>query len=79
MFPLERMLSVFSSIIGQYGHRHYMSHKEVGVTTVAQLGTNHLFQSIAQLISTGLLRINDRVRFDARCDHDLMDIMTGKF
>lgn len=79
LFPLERMLSVFSSIIGQYGHRHYMSYKEVGVTTVAQLGTTHLFQSIAQLISTGLLRINDRAKFDAKYDHDLMEIMTGKF
>lgn len=79
LFPLERMLSVFASIIGQYGHRHYMSYNEVGVTTVAQLGTTHLFQSISQLIATGLLRNNGRAKFDEKHDDDLMEIMSSKF
>ena len=78
-FPLERMLSVFASIIGQYGHRHYMSYKEVGVSTVAQLGTTHLFRSISQLIATGLLRNNGRAKFDEKYDHDLIETMSAKF
>ena len=79
LFPLERMLSVFASIIGQYGHSHYMSYKEVGVTTVAQLGTTHLFHNVSQLITTGLLRKNGKATFDDKYDHDLMEIMSVKF
>lgn len=79
LFPLERMLSVFASIIGQYGHSHYMSYKEVGVTTVAQLGTTHLFHNVSQLITTGLLRKNGKATFDDKDDHDLMEIMSAKF
>jgi hypothetical protein len=73
------MLSVFASIIGQYGHRHYMPYKEIGVSTVAQLGTTQLFRSISQLIATGLLRNNGRAKFDEKYDHDLIETMSAKF
>lgn len=79
LFPLERMLSVFSSIIGQYGNSHYMSYKEVGVTTVAQLGTTHLFHNVSQLITTGLLRKNGKATFDEKDEYDLLETMSAKF
>jgi hypothetical protein len=79
LFPLERMLSVFASIIGQYGHSHYMSYKEVGVTTVAQLGTTHLFHNVTQLMTTGLLRKNGKATFDDKDEYDLLETMSAKF
>jgi len=77
-FNLERMLSVFYSIIGQYG-QHYMNYKEEAVSTVAQLGTERLFQNISQLIATGLLSSIGSVKINEKIDHDLMEITSAKF
>ncbi|KAL9183842.1 hypothetical protein ACHAXT_004698 [Thalassiosira profunda] len=76
-FPLERLLSVFYSIIGQYG-QHFMTYKEEGATAAAQLGTNRLFQSVAQLIASGLLRSVGSLKFDERCP-DLTEMISAKF
>lgn len=67
-FPLERMLSVFYSIISQYG--------TTGETTtvVAELGTERLFRNIAQLISTELVR-----SVSSNTKIDVMDAMAEKF
>jgi len=77
-FPLERLFSVFYSIIGQYG-QHFMSYKEEGASTVAQLGTERLFQNVSQLITSGLLSSIGNVKFNERYDHDLMDMTSAKF
>ena len=77
-FPLERLLSVFHSIIGQYG-QHFMIYKEEGATTVAQLGTKSLFQGVSQLIATGLLSSTGGVKFNEKYNHDLMDVISAKF
>ena len=78
-FPLERMLSVFYSIIDQYGQQHYMTYKEGGVSISAQLGTQHLFQNISQLIATGLLCTVGSVKFNEKYNQDLMEMTTAKF
>jgi len=74
-FPLERLLSVFHSIIMQYGN-HFMSYKEVGASTVAQLGTERLLQAVSQLIASGLL---SSVTSTAKFKHDLMEMTSAKF
>eukprot|EP00578_Thalassiosira_sp_NH16_P021210 CAMPEP_0181095972 /NCGR_PEP_ID=MMETSP1071-20121207/10790_1 /TAXON_ID=35127 /ORGANISM="Thalassiosira sp., Strain NH16" /LENGTH=263 /DNA_ID=CAMNT_0023178361 /DNA_START=348 /DNA_END=1139 /DNA_ORIENTATION=- len=75
-FPLERMLSVFSSIIGQYGQNHSIHYKEEGASVVSQLGTDRLFRNISQLITTGLLCLIGGVK---NVDHDLMEMTSAKF
>ena len=74
-FPLERMLSVFYSVISQYGQHHYMAYKEEGASVSVQLGTERLFQSIQALIATGLLHTNGGAKFN----DDLMEKTTAKF
>lgn len=78
-FPLERLLSVFYSIIGQYG-QHFMVYKETNINNVAQLGTERLFQSISQLITTGILcSIGSSVKFNEKFSQDLMEVAAAKF
>mmetsp|Transcript_38255 Transcript_38255/g.80495 ORF Transcript_38255/g.80495 Transcript_38255/m.80495 type:complete len:924 (+) Transcript_38255:70-2841(+) len=77
-FPLERLFSVFQSIIGQYG-QHFMTYKEPGTSAAAQLGTHHLFQNVSQLIAFGLLGNVGGVKFNEKHNHDLMDMMSAKF
>ena len=72
-FPLERMLSVFSSIIGQYG-QNLTNHNKEGTDIVSLLGTESLFKTIAQLLETGLIRITT----NASSSRDLVDIMFAK-
>eukprot|EP00584_Thalassiosira_punctigera_P008593 CAMPEP_0172535628 /NCGR_PEP_ID=MMETSP1067-20121228/7545_1 /TAXON_ID=265564 ORGANISM="Thalassiosira punctigera, Strain Tpunct2005C2" /NCGR_SAMPLE_ID=MMETSP1067 /ASSEMBLY_ACC=CAM_ASM_000444 /LENGTH=949 /DNA_ID=CAMNT_0013320565 /DNA_START=103 /DNA_END=2952 /DNA_ORIENTATION=+ len=77
-FPLERLFSVFYSLIGQYG-QHFMNYKEEGVSVVAQLGTECLFQNVSQLITSGLLSRIGNVKFDGGGGHELLDMMSAKF
>merc|ERR1712071_207007 len=74
-FPLERLFSVFLSIMSQYG-RHFMNYKEKGVSIVAQLGTDRLFQNVSQLIASGLL---SSVTGAAKFNLDLMEMTSAKF
>lgn len=74
-FPLERMLSVFYSIIDQFGQNHYMTYKEEGASVAAQLGTERLFRNISQLIATGLLSTIGSAKYN----HNLMDKTDAKF
>ncbi len=78
-FRLERMLSVFYSIIGQYGHGHYISYKGEGASTSAQLGTTHLFQSISMLIASKMLQISGSSKVNEKYDHDLSEMVLAKF
>jgi len=78
-FPLERMLSVFYSIIDQYGQNHYMTYKEEGASVAAQLGTERLFRNISQLIATGLLSTTGSAKFNERYNQNLMDKTDAKF
>jgi hypothetical protein len=78
-FRLERMLSVFYSIIGQYGHGHYISYKREGTSTGAQLGTTHLFQSISMLIASKILQISGSSKVNEKYDHDLSEMVLAKF
>lgn len=78
-FPLERMLSVFSSIIGQYGQTHYVIYKEEGSTVGSQLGTERLFQSVSQLIAMGLLQATGGVKLSDKHANDLMELTAAKF
>ena len=78
-FPLERMLSVFYSIIDQYGQNHYMTYKEEGASVAAQLGTERLFRNISQLIATGLLSTTGSAKFNKRYNQNLMDKTDAKF
>lgn len=79
-FPRERMLSVFSSIVGRYGNndslphtigssnddRHCHSSKK-GSINVQMLGTVHFFESLVHLRSLGFLekRCNGLPSLDA--------------
>jgi len=78
-FPLERMLSVFYSIIDQFGQNHYMTYKEEGASVAAQLGTERLFRNISQLIATGLLSTTGSAKFNERYNQNLMDKTDAKF
>lgn len=49
-FQIERLLSVFTSIMGQYGRTARQAGK------VADMGTDELFKIISSLIAVGLLR-----------------------
>lgn len=49
-FHVERLLSVFTSIIGQYGHTSLQSKK------VGDMGTEEMFKIVSSLIAGGLLR-----------------------
>mmetsp|Transcript_14797 Transcript_14797/g.23222 ORF Transcript_14797/g.23222 Transcript_14797/m.23222 type:complete len:296 (+) Transcript_14797:2-889(+) len=77
-FPLERLFSVFYSIIAQYG-QHFMHYKEKGAPIVSQLGTERLFQNISQLITSGMLSSIGCVKFDEKYNHDLLDMTSTKF
>ena len=70
-FRLERMLSVFYSIFGQYG--------QDGPSTGARLGTTHLFQSISMLITTKMLQISGSIKVSEKYDHDLSEMLLAKF
>ena len=79
-FPRERMLSIFSSIVGRYGSNdslphtigssnddlHYHSSKK-GSINVQMLGTVHFFESLVHLRSLGFLerRCNGLPSLDA--------------
>ncbi|KAL7473944.1 hypothetical protein ACHAXS_014311 [Conticribra weissflogii] len=58
-FPLERMLSIFSSIVGQYGT--FLSRRDDGAPAVAPLGTERLFRVVSQLRATGLLEVTGKI------------------
>ena len=72
------MLSVFYSIIDQYGQNHYMTYKEEGASVAAQLGTERLFRNISQLIATGLLSTTGSAKFNERYNQNLMDKTDAK-
>eukprot|EP00957_Ditylum_brightwellii_P001032 81905-Ditylum_brightwellii.AAC.1 len=58
-FPLERMFSIFSSIVKQYGSDSCHSKNkcnEHGSVDVGGMGSCHLFLSLAHLRDLGLLR-----------------------
>jgi len=57
-FPLERMLSIFTSIMGQYGT--ILSRRDDGAPAVAHLGTEILFRAVSQLRATGLLKVTGK-------------------
>ena len=50
-FPLERLLSVFSSIVSKYGTESLIlqRHTQAGFIDLRQMGTTILFESLAQL------------------------------
>ncbi len=52
-FPLERLLSVFYSIMGSYGQNSVQQNGEG--TNVSEIGTERLFRNISQLNATGLI------------------------
>lgn len=54
-FPLERLLSVFYSIMSSYGHSN-SGHQNGEGTNVSEMGTERLFRNISQLNATGLIR-----------------------
>ena len=70
-FRLERMLSVFYSIIGQYG--------QAGASTGSRLGTTHLFQSVSMLVATKMLQIIGSSKISDKYDHDLSEMVLAKF
>jgi len=77
-FPLERMLSVFYSIFEQYG-QPFMTFKEKGVPTTAQLGTERLFQNVSQLMEIGLLSLAGSAKSNERYNQDLIALTDAKF
>lgn len=75
-FPLERLFSVFHSIISQYG-QYFVTFKDEGESAAsAQLGTERLFQSVSQLISFGLL--SSVGKSSDRFMHDSMEMTSSK-
>lgn len=69
-FPIERLLSVFHSIMGSYG-QHSMQQNGGSTHDVSALGSERLFRNISQLSATGLIR---RV---GRKTKDVTEIMTS--
>ena len=69
-FHVERLLSVFTSIIGQYGQTSLQSKK------VADMGTDEMFKIVSSLIVGGLLRCGS----NASANHliDQSDFMLEK-
>ena len=66
-FPIERLFSVFTSIIGQYGRSLHQANK------VADMGTEELFKVVSSLIAGGLLRYASNTGFGKTMDRsDLM-------
>lgn len=76
-FRLERMLSIFYSVMGQYGQ--YISYKGEGASACARLGTTHLFQSISMLIATKMLQISGSTKMSEKYNHDLSEMVLAKF
>jgi hypothetical protein len=71
-FHVERLLSVFTSIIGQYGRASHHS------TKVTDMGTEELFKSISLLIAGGLLSAASNSNATGNRITDKSDFMLDK-
>lgn len=76
-FPMERLLSVFYSIMSSYG-QNSMHHNGEG-TNVSEMGTERLFQNISQLNATGLIRRAGSSSTNASKTKDLTEMTAAKF
>lgn len=76
-FPVERLLSVFYSIMGSYGQRSV--HQNGEGTDVSEMGTERLFRNISQLNTTGLIRRVGSSNTNVSKNMDSTDMTTAKF
>uniref|UniRef100_A0A7S2P639 AAA+ ATPase domain-containing protein n=1 Tax=Skeletonema marinoi TaxID=267567 RepID=A0A7S2P639_9STRA len=76
-FPVERLLSVFYSIMGSYGQNSV--HQNGEGTNVSEMGTERLFQNISQLNATGLIRRVGSSSTNASKSKDLTEMTAAKF
>ena len=76
-FPVERLLSVFYSIMGSYGQNSV--HQNGEDANVSALGTERLFRNISQLNATGLIRRVGSSSTNVSKDKDLTEITAAKF
>lgn len=80
-FRLERMLSVFYSIISQYGHGNYVTFdaRVDKMSTCAPLGSMQLFRCIMMLIATNLLQISGGAKVSEQYDNNVLEMVSAKF
>jgi Cdc6-like AAA superfamily ATPase len=76
-FPVERLLSVFYSIMGSYGQNSV--HPNGEGTYVSEMGTERLFRNISQLNATGLIRRVGSSSTNASKNKDLTEMTAAKF
>lgn len=76
-FPIERLLSVFYSIMSSYGQSSMHQNREG--TNVSVMGTELLFRNISQLDATGLIRRVGSSSTNASKNKHLTDMTSAKF
>lgn len=76
-FPLERLLSVFYSVMSSYGQNSMYQNGEG--TNVSEMGTERLFQNISQLNATGLIRRAGGSSTNASKTKDSTEMTAAKF
>lgn len=76
-FPVERLLSVFYSIMGSYG-KHSVHQNGEGAD-VSEMGTERLFRNISQLNATGLIRRVGFSNTNASKNIDSTEMTAAKF
>ncbi len=77
-FPIERLLSVFYSIMGSYG-QHSMQQNGGSTNDVSAMGSERLFRSISQLSATGLIRRVGRSNISLGKTKDVTEMTSAKF
>ena len=77
-FPIERLLSVFYSIMGSYG-QHSMQQNGCSTNDVSAMGSERLFRNISQLSATGLIRRVGRSSISLGKTKDVTEMTSAKF
>jgi hypothetical protein len=77
-FPIERLLSVFYSIMGSYG-QHSMQQNGGSTNDVSAMGSERLFRNISQLSATGLIRRVGRSNISLGKSKDVTEMTSAKF
>lgn len=72
-FPIERLLSVFYSIMGSYGQNGGSTND------VSDMGSERLFKNISQLSATGLIRRVGRSNISLGKTKDVTEMTSAKF